>query len=151
MIFWQTKCYSLQALQNVPPVLLNFVQLGFSVSKVTDKKAQLNTDLLKQRHEYLYKKVVVWLKLNEIRSVIKMGEILIKQYRLKFGEAFWKGGWGVFVVKHFCNGYENLKQMPKNYKFSGPLIQFLTRVVKTFVLVSLFHGHVSHRAKESKS
>jgi hypothetical protein len=33
----------------------------------------LNADLLKQRHKYLYKKVNAWLKLNEIRSVIKMG------------------------------------------------------------------------------
>ncbi len=47
-----------------------FIQLGFSVSKVTDKKVQLNTDLLKPRHEYLYKKVKAWLKLNEL---IKMG------------------------------------------------------------------------------
>jgi len=30
--------------------------LGFSVSRVTDKKVQLNTDLLKQGHEYVYTK-----------------------------------------------------------------------------------------------
>ncbi len=33
----------------------------------------MNTDLLDQRHEYLYKKRMAWLKLNEIISVIKMG------------------------------------------------------------------------------
>jgi hypothetical protein len=33
-----------------------FVQLGFSVSRVTHKKVQLNTDLLKHRGRYLYTK-----------------------------------------------------------------------------------------------
>ncbi len=33
----------------------------------------MNTGLLKQRHKYLYKNVMARFKLNEIRSVIKMG------------------------------------------------------------------------------
>ncbi len=35
---------------------------------------QLNTDLLKQGHQYLYKRMMAWFKLNEIRSMIKSGE-----------------------------------------------------------------------------
>jgi hypothetical protein len=35
-------------------VYLIFIQLCFSVSRVTDKKVQLNTDLLKHRNECLY-------------------------------------------------------------------------------------------------
>ncbi len=35
-----------------------FVQLGFSVSKVTEKKVQLNTDLSKLRQRYLYRKLL---------------------------------------------------------------------------------------------
>jgi hypothetical protein len=77
-----------------------FVQLGFSVSNVTDKTVQLNTDLLKPRHEYLYKKGMAQLKLNEIKRVITNGEFN-KRDRLKFGEAFQKGGQGSFGVKHF--------------------------------------------------
>jgi hypothetical protein len=33
----------------------------------------LNTDLLKLRHRYLYRNMMVKLNVNEIRSVIKMG------------------------------------------------------------------------------
>ncbi len=36
--------------------------------------------------------------------------VLIKRDRLKFGEAFQKGGRGSFAVKHFHNGYKNLVQ-----------------------------------------
>ncbi len=51
------------------------------------------------------------LKLNEIRSIIKMGSF-------NKGECSRKGGWGSFVVRHFYNGYENLIELPKNqYNF----------------------------------
>ncbi len=43
--------------RNIAERLKNFfVQLGFYMSRVTDKKVQLNTDLLKTRQEYLYRK-----------------------------------------------------------------------------------------------
>ncbi len=56
-----------------------FAQLGFSVSRVADKKVQLNTDLLKHRDGYLYTN---WWhdqnvneKVNEIkRAKLKVGE-----------------------------------------------------------------------------
>jgi hypothetical protein len=35
----------------------------------------LNTDLFKPRHRYLYGRMMVQLKLNEIRSIIKMGDL----------------------------------------------------------------------------
>ncbi len=64
----------------------------------------MNTDLLKWKHEYLYKKMMAWLKLNEIISVIKKGEIL-----LRFGTSFCKkGGRGSLCSETFYNGYENL-------------------------------------------
>ncbi len=47
------------------------MQLGFSVSNW--QKVQLNTDLLKQK--YLYTKHNGWLKLNEIKILIKKREI----------------------------------------------------------------------------
>ncbi len=42
------------------------------------QKVKLNTDLLKQWHEYLYANSAVEIKLNEIKSLIKNGENLIK-------------------------------------------------------------------------
>ncbi len=54
-----------------------FAQLGFSVSRVTDKKSSWiliyqNTDMS------IYTQMVGWLKLNEIRGLIKSKEILIQ-------------------------------------------------------------------------
>ncbi len=57
-----------------------------------DKKVQLNTDLLKLRPRYLYRKRMHKIKLNkiksvlnEIRSVIKMGKFFNKEME--------KNGW----------------------------------------------------------
>jgi hypothetical protein len=54
----------------------------------------LNADLLKPRHRYLYRKMVASLKLNEIRSVIKMGNfnhIFSQGWPRKFcNETFYK-------------------------------------------------------------
>jgi hypothetical protein len=76
------------------------MQLGFSVSRVTDKKVHLNTDLLKPRHEYLYRKMMAWLKLNEIRSVMKLGALL-KMVFFNKGECSRKGDWGSVAVRRF--------------------------------------------------
>ncbi len=38
----------------------------------------MNTDLLKLRHRYLYRRMMVKLKVNEIRSVIKMGDFNVR-------------------------------------------------------------------------
>jgi hypothetical protein len=56
--------------------------------------------------------MMAYLKLNEIRSVIKSGEFNKGAQRLGFGEAFWKGGRGSFAVKHFTMLYKNLIQTP---------------------------------------
>jgi hypothetical protein len=42
----------------------NILALGFSMSKVTDKKVQSNTDLFSDTQEYLYTVREVWLKLD---------------------------------------------------------------------------------------
>jgi len=45
-----------------PTTATNFVQLSFSSDRVmTDKIVQFDTDLLKQRHRYLYRKWWHWL------------------------------------------------------------------------------------------
>jgi hypothetical protein len=46
------------------------------------------------------------LKLNEIRSVIKLGNLIRREQVAE----------EVFAVKHFYNGYENLIQMSKYLK-----------------------------------
>ncbi len=70
------------------------------------KKVQLNTDLLKLRHVYLYRRMMVWLKLNEFRSVINMGGFLIKG-------SFWKGGRGSLHWDIFTTDKESLKFLQK--------------------------------------
>jgi hypothetical protein len=45
--------------------------------------------LLKQRHKYLYKKVMARLKLNEIRTVTKMGNFN-KEGQIKVQGSFFK-------------------------------------------------------------
>jgi hypothetical protein len=45
--------------------------------------------LLKQRHKYLYKKVMARLKLNEIRTVTKMGNFN-KEEQIKVQGSFFK-------------------------------------------------------------
>jgi hypothetical protein len=51
-----------------------FCIIGCFCEYRNSQKVQLNTDSLKPRHEYLYKKIVVELRLNEIKSTIKNGE-----------------------------------------------------------------------------
>jgi hypothetical protein len=51
----------------------NILTLGFSMSKVTDKKVQSNTDLFSHTQEYLYTVREVWLKLDSINEIKKLG------------------------------------------------------------------------------
>jgi hypothetical protein len=46
--------------------------VALTLNEVTDIKVQLNTDLLNQGHGYLYRKLAALLKLNEMRSLLKM-------------------------------------------------------------------------------
>ncbi len=60
------------------------------------QKVQLNIDLLKLRHKYIYRRMMAWLKLNEIRSIIKMGDFNKRSH-------FERGGpgslqWDVFTM-----------------------------------------------------
>jgi hypothetical protein len=84
----------------------SFCAIGFFSNGVTDKKVQLNTDLLKPRHGYLYRKRMAWLKLNEIRGLFKTGSFLL----------FWeKMAEEVLAVRHFykLTVYKNLMKVPK--------------------------------------
>ncbi len=47
------------------------------------QNVQLNTDLLKTETQVFIQKMTAWLNLNEIRSIIKMREILIKEVIMK--------------------------------------------------------------------
>jgi hypothetical protein len=85
----------------LPPSALFTVDsfpLGFSVSNVTDKKVQLNTGLLKQRHEFLFTN---WLKLSEIKSLIKIVEYDKGEQWVLSGKLFRKLTEEVFVIKRF--------------------------------------------------
>ncbi len=50
---------------------------------------------------------MAWLKLNEFRSVIKLGKLIGRENSRNVAEE-------VFVVKCFYKGYKNLMQMPNN-------------------------------------
>jgi hypothetical protein len=73
--------------------------------------------VLKQRHGYLCKKVKAWLKLNEIRSIIKMGNFNNDGLIKVRGSFFKKVAEKVFSIETFYNGYKNLLQTP-NYSHS---------------------------------
>ncbi len=66
------KAIGVYALSKATAVLI-FVQLDLYVSNW--QKVQLNTDLLKQRTQVFIHKVNGWLKLNEIKILIKSREL----------------------------------------------------------------------------
>ncbi len=72
----------------------------------------MNTDLFKQRHEYLYKKA--YLNQNEIKSVIKMEEFNNAQQVLKFGEALSERWLSKFLCETFYNNCKSLIDTPNN-------------------------------------
>jgi hypothetical protein len=77
-----------------------FHAIGFFFKHSNDgQKVQLNTDLLKLSTD-IYTENDGRLKLNEIRSVIKMGALLIRgEVFLRKGEVWWKGGPGNYFNK----------------------------------------------------
>ncbi len=83
-----------------------FHAIGFFSEQSNWQKVQLNTDLLKRGHEYLYRKLIAWLKRNEIRSVIKLGNLISRERSRKVVKE-------VFAVKCFYKSYKNLIQTPK--------------------------------------
>ncbi len=62
-----------------------FCTIGFFCEYRDWQKVQFNHDLLKQRHEYLCRKMVAGLKLNEIRSIIKLGNLMKRDWLKVWG------------------------------------------------------------------
>ncbi len=62
---WHNNRHRFEIMKEFAFLMHIFVQLSFSSDRVvTDKKVQLNTDLLKHRQEYLHRKWRHWLKPN---------------------------------------------------------------------------------------
>jgi len=72
-----------------------------------------NTDFLKPRHEDLYRRMMAYLKLNEIKRVIKSGEF-IREGQVKNRGRFSRRVAEEVFSETFYNGYKNLMQTPKS-------------------------------------
>jgi hypothetical protein len=82
-----------------------FMQLRFSVNRVTDK-SPVQYWFIKTKAWVVIQKMMAWLKPYEIRSELKIGSF-------NKGKAFWKGGQGSFCSELFYNDYKNLIELPK--------------------------------------
>jgi hypothetical protein len=74
------------------------MQLNFSSNGVLTDKVQLNTDLLKLWHRYLYRNGCVIKMVNEIKSVIKKGEVFNKSGCWVFMAAEEVIQWNIFLT-----------------------------------------------------
>jgi hypothetical protein len=68
----------------------NFMQLGFPESRITEKSS-VEHWFIKTKAKVFIQKMMAWLKLNEIRSIIKMGSFSKVEFCSKtFLQHLWK-------------------------------------------------------------